>query len=99
MRNLANEQIKQTYFEFLKHVDGKSPKTIIQHEKSILKFEKSIGFKDFKTFDQNQAIAFKSSFNEKKLSISTIASTINQVKRFFGSVSYTHLTLPTTPYV
>ena len=54
-RNLINEQIKQTYFEFMKHVDGKSPKTIIQHEKSILKFEKSIGFKDFKTFDQKQA--------------------------------------------
>ena len=82
MRNLANEQIKQTYFEFLKHVDGKSPKTIIQHEKSILKFEKSTGFKNFKTFDQKQAIAFKESFNSEKLSISTIASTINQAKRF-----------------
>ena len=90
MRNLANEQIKQTYFEFLKHVDGKSPKTIIQHEKSILKFENSTAFKDFKTFDQKQAIAFKSSFNEKKLSISTIASTINQVKRFFGWLRLQH---------
>ena len=90
MRNLANEQIKQTYFEFLKHVDGKSPKTIIQHEKSILKFEKAIGFKNFKTFDQKQAIAFKGSFNERRLSISTIASTINQVKRFFGWLRLQH---------
>lgn len=83
-RNTANEIIKQKYFEQLKHVDGKAKPTIAQHEHSILKFETFTGFKNFKTFDQMQAIGFKDHLQKSGRSLSTISSTINQVKRFLS---------------
>lgn len=81
-RNTANETVKVKYFEYLKHVDGKSDKTVALHETSILKFEQFTKFKCFKVFDQKQAIAFKEHLLESDLSISTVASQVGQVKRF-----------------
>lgn len=83
-RNTANEIIKQKYFEQLKHVNGKAKSTIAQHEHSIIRFETFTGFKSFKTFDQMQAIGFKEHLHKSGRSLSTISSTINQVKRFLS---------------
>lgn len=82
-RNTANETVKVKYFEYLKHVDGKSDKTVALHETSILKFEQFTKFKCFKTFDQKQAIAFKEHLLESDLSISTVDSQVRHLNRFF----------------
>ena len=57
--NAKNEQIKRSYFDFLRHADGKSEKTIRIVERAILQFESFTSFADFKRFDQKQAIAYK----------------------------------------
>jgi integrase len=83
-RNPANESAKHRYLVYLKHVDGKSDKTRAQHEKAILRFETFTGFSDFRKFDQKQAIGFKENLQASSLTLASIATNINQVKRFLG---------------
>lgn len=86
-RNAENERIKLCYFEHLKQADGKSEQTIRQVEKAILRFEESTGFASFKSFDQKQAIRFKAALADAELSLSTVLSTVNALKRFMGWLS------------
>lgn len=90
-----NERIKQTYFLFLKEADQKADSTIDGIRKAILRFEEYTGFKDFKTFNKEQAIAFKKHFTNTKaertgkpISKSTMLSTINALQAFFKWLAY-----------
>lgn len=90
-----NERIKQTYFLFLKEADQKADSTIDGIRKAILRFEEYTGFKDFKTFNKEQAIAFKKHLANMKaertgkpISKSTMLSTINALQAFFKWLAY-----------
>lgn len=64
--NPRNERIKHEYFRYLAEADGKSPATIDGIRKAILRFEQENGFKDFGTFNREQAIAFKRKLSDTK---------------------------------
>lgn len=87
--NAKNERVKHEYFRWLAEADGKSVATIDGIRKSILRFEESNKFKDFSTFNREQAIAFKKRLAEAKaersgkpLSLATTFSTLNHLKAF-----------------
>jgi integrase len=86
-RHPDNERIKRRYFRDLKHIDGRAEQTIRQVEKAILRFEEFTHFADLKTFDQKQAIGFKTFMSDKDLAPATTFSTINAVKRFLAWLS------------
>tara|TARA_R110000737_G_scaffold347621_1_gene379522 strand:- start:234 stop:1322 length:1089 start_codon:yes stop_codon:yes gene_type:complete len=89
--NPENERIKKTYFIYLKEADQKSEATINGIRKAILRLEEYTEFKSFKTFNKDQAIAFKKYLDNKvgersgkALAKATILSTLNALKSFFG---------------
>ena len=57
--NASNERIKREYFEYVKEAIRKCDATIDQIRFAIDRFENYTGFKDFKSFNKNQAVAFK----------------------------------------
>ncbi len=88
--NPSNEKIKHKYFEFLKEADQKSIKTIDNVRKAINRFEVYTQFRDFKTFNKEQAMAFKDWFSsvkaekdDKALSKSTLLHVTSDLKEFF----------------
>jgi integrase len=90
-----NERIKQAYFLYQKEADQKSDSTIDAVRKAIVRFEMDTGFKDFKTFNKEQAIAFKKHLAKQKnlrtgqpISKSTMLSTINALQAFFRWLAY-----------
>lgn len=89
--NPENERIKKSYFIYLKEADQKSDSTINGIRKAILRLEEYTKFKSFKTFNKEQAIAFKKHLGNKvgvrsgtPLAKATILSTIKALKSFFG---------------
>lgn len=91
--NTTNERIKKKYWMYLKEAKKQSVQTIDNARKSILRFEEYLGFKDFQ-LNKKIAIEFKKHLGKKKgirsgdpLSLSTMNSTINQVKDFFRWLS------------
>ena len=83
-KHAKNEQMKHTYFHWLRHADGKSEATIRQINMAIGQYEKFTKFVCFKTFDQRQAVAFKQDMAKRNLAAATIHSSIKSVKRFFS---------------
>lgn len=88
--NSKNERIKHEYCRYLAEADGKSMATIDGMRKALLRYEQYTQFKNFSTFNRNQAIAFKKHLEQIKaersrhsLSKSTILSTLNYLKGFF----------------
>lgn len=88
--NPKNERIKRSYVRFLKEADGKAETTIRGIEKSLLRYETCTGFADFGSLNADRAARFKKDIctigrarSEEPLSLSTIHSTLNDVKRFF----------------
>lgn len=88
--NSKSERIKRDYFRYLAEADGKSATTIEGVRKSILRFEQFNQFKDFSTFNREQAIAFKKRIGEAKnertgkpMGLSTVYATMNHLKDFF----------------
>lgn len=85
-----NERIKEEYYRWLAEVDGKSPSTIDGICKAIVRFEEYNHFKDFGTFNKEQAVAFKKHLMSLRavrtgeaLSKATTLSTIKQLQAFF----------------
>jgi integrase len=85
-----NERIKRKYFSFLKEAKGHNDRTVDAAAKALNRFEVYTKFKDFKRFHINQAKAFKyhladqkGKLSGKKLSKSTLHTTLTQLKRFF----------------
>lgn len=79
-----NEQVKNLYFDYLRHAEGKSEATIRQIITAIGRFERFTRNADFRCFDQKQAIGFKDHMAKQSLAAATVLSTIKQVKRFFA---------------
>lgn len=84
VKNPGNERIKRSYFHHLKHALGRSDQTILQIARSLTRFENISGKRDFKTFDQRQAVHFKEKLEKSGLAPATLHSTLNDLKRFFG---------------
>lgn len=83
-KNSTNERIKHSYLHHLRHAVGRSEQTIRQVEKSIARLENCTKQRDFKTFDQKQAVAFKDDLAKQSLAPATILSTLNDLKRFLS---------------
>ena len=88
--NEENERIKRRYLQYIKEANGKDEKTIEKVASAILRFEKDTGFKCFKRFNIEQAVAFKkrlvktkSEQTGKPLSKSTIDSILRELRGFF----------------
>jgi integrase len=92
--NPENERIKRKYFAFLKEAKRHSEPTVDAAAKALNRFEVYTKYRDFKAFHYEQAIAFKRHLAEqrghrsdKKLSKSTMHSTLGQLKNFFQWLS------------
>ena len=90
-----NERMKQAYYQYLKEADQKADSTIDAIRKAIVRFEQDTGFKDFRTFNKEQAIAFKKHLAKQKairtgqpISKSTMLSTVNALQAFFKWLAY-----------
>lgn len=81
-----NERMKTKYFAFEKEANGKSPKTIENMRKAIIRYEEFTKHDSFKTFNQKKAIEFKAHLLKTKnkhgqpLSASTIAHTLSPLQ-------------------
>ena len=88
--NSKNERIKRDYFRYQKEAQQKADATLDGIRKALMRFEEYTGYKDFVTFNKEQAIAFKKHMAAQKaqrtgepFSKATLLSTINALKEFF----------------
>lgn len=87
--NPVNEIIKKQYEEALLHGKYRDPKTVKAVWRNLNLFEGFTKRLDFKTFNAEQAKSFKAWLEKQKnkegelLSLSTVRSTLNNVKEFF----------------
>ena len=86
----GNERIKRRYFAFLKEAKRHSEPMVDAAAKALSRFEAYTGYRDFKAFHFQQAVAFKKHLAEQKsqqtgqkLSKATLHGTLTQLKRFF----------------
>lgn len=92
MANVKNEKVKRRYFKLMKMAKGYSETTVVAVERAIHLFEESTGYRDFVTFGERQATAFKKWLVEKtnqgrKLSVTTRYHHLRHVKAFFTWLS------------
>jgi integrase len=85
-----NERIKREYFAYLKEAKRHSEPTVDVAAKALNRFEVYTGYRDFKAFHTEQAIAFKRHLAGQRglqsgetLSKATLYATLTQLKRFF----------------
>jgi len=88
--NPSNERIKRQYFDFLKEAKQQSEATVDAVAKALARFEAETKYRDFKTFNHQQAVAFKRNLAQRdsqvtsgKLSKATQYATLAHLKRFF----------------
>jgi integrase len=87
--NPVNEIVKKQYEEALLRGKCRDPKTVRAVWNNLNLFEDFTGHTDFKTFSAEQAKSFKAWMEKQKnkdgdlLSISTVNSTLNNVREFF----------------
>lgn len=84
-----NERIKRHYLQFLREAKRSDMATVDKATEAILRFERSTGFKSFKRFHIDQAVAFKRHLSNEKnartgapLAKATVDSTLRMVKAF-----------------
>ena len=87
--NPENERIKRAYFAHLRAARGFSESTVDAVAKAIHRFESSLGFRSFKKFHIEQAMAFRRRLDEaaasgtkEPLSKATILQTLNAMRAF-----------------
>jgi integrase len=92
--NPKNERIKKLYFRFLKEADQKSDATVDAVRKAIGRFEEYTNFKDFATFNVEQAIGFKKRLakthgarSNEQMAVSTLLATLRALKEFLRWLS------------
>lgn len=85
-----NERIKRQYFTYLKEAKRRGEPSVDAAARALNSFEVYTGFRDFKTFRTEQAVAFKrklaeqlSSRTGEPLSKVTLHSTLTALKAFF----------------
>ena len=86
----ANERIKREYLIYLKEAQRNSEPTIDSVATAIARFEQYNGYKDFKRFHIQQAVAFKKKLavqtntaTGKALSLATQRATLTTLRSFF----------------
>jgi site-specific recombinase XerC len=84
-----NERVKREYLTFLEQAKRMSPSTVDQVAASLALFEQSTGYRDFRKFHRQQAIAFKERMQRavnpatgKGLAKATIHSRLMSMKSF-----------------
>jgi len=89
--NPKNDRVKRDYLIWLKEAKQRSAKTAEQARHAIDRLESYTGFKDFGTFNKDQALAFKRALLAMKgqrsgtaMSISTVHNTLQSVKEFLA---------------
>jgi integrase len=87
--NAENERVKRAYFQHLKAALGLSEASIGAAASAINRYEQSTGFRPFKNFHIEQAMAFRRKMDEatsargsKPLSKATILQTLNAIRAF-----------------
>jgi len=85
----ANERIKRRYYAYLREAKQHAEPTVDAVAAATACFEESTGYRDFKSFHIEQAIAFKRRLAEQtslktgdKLSKATMHATLSHLKRF-----------------
>jgi integrase len=88
--NAANARIKRDYFHYLKEAKRRNEASIDAVAKALDRFETSNGYKDFKSFHREQAVAFKRKLDAqtavrtgKPLSRATVHATLSALRAFF----------------
>lgn len=88
--NPKNERIKKDYYDYLQESQGRNSKTLDQVRGSIFRFEDYTKFKDFTTFNKEQAKGFKKFLAKQKthrtgeaMSKSTLLHIATNLKQFF----------------
>src|SRR6478736_3977174 len=84
-----NERIKEEYYRWRVEVDGKSESAIDGICKSLRRFEEYNRFKDFSTFNKEQAVGFKKHLlglkaarADRPLMKATMLSTVRDIQEF-----------------
>ena len=83
-----NERMKTKYFSYEKEANRKSPKTIENMRKAIIRYEEFTKYESFKTFNHKKAMEFRAHLLKTKnkhgqpLSASTIAHTLSPLQDF-----------------
>jgi integrase len=92
-RHPENIAVKRNYLRWLANAQGKNEATVDQVASAIDRFERHTGWADFKTFNGNQAIAFKAALAKettaagKPLAKATVCSILRSLKGFFEWLS------------
>jgi integrase len=93
--NPKNERIKKEYFHYQKEARGKADGTIDAIRKAISRYETYTGYKDFATFNKEQAIGFKKQLAKtagarsgRVMAKSTLVATTSVLKEFFRWLSW-----------
>lgn len=93
--NSKNERIKRDYFRFQTEAKRKSKGTLKGIIKAVDRFETYTQFKDFSTFNKEQAIGFKKHLtglkadrSQEPLSKATVLTTLNILKDFFQWIAW-----------
>lgn len=88
--NAANTRIKREYFDYLKEAMRRDETSIDAVAKALARFELGTAHKDFRTFNREQAKAFKRRLDADKnvrtgkpLARATVHSTLSALKAFF----------------
>jgi integrase len=89
--NPKNDRVKRDYLIWLKEAKQRSSKTVEQARHAIDRLESYTGYKNFGTFNKDQALAFKRALlamkgqrSGKAISISTVHHTLQAVKDFLA---------------
>ncbi len=88
--NEENERVKRRYFHLLKEAKRQSQDSVDKVAAALVRFEISTGFKSFKDFRIEQAVAFKRGLESatnpdtgRPLAKATLSGTLRAVKAFF----------------
>ncbi len=89
--NPRNDRIKRDYLLYLTEAKQRAKSTAEQARSAIDRYEGYTGFKDFSTFNSDQAMGFKkhlvrarSKQSGQPISLSTIDHTLHVLREFFG---------------
>jgi integrase len=92
--NPKNDRLKRDYLIYLRNALGRSGQTADQVRHAIDRLEDYTTFKDFSTFNREQALGFKTALMETKsqrtgnpISIATVRSILYAVKEFIAWLS------------
>ena len=81
--NPANERLKREYFDYLRHSQGLTDKSVRKREAQILRYEAFTGFDHLRSFAKQLAIAYKRHLLALGLAPATRNAELKGLKHFF----------------